>query len=492
MDFKFSRLIETLMECGAVCCILCLCSAVCAVQAADSAGASGAIPASPASPLITRSDGLDPCALDRYKVPLTMIDAVSRALCANPKTRGAWVTIRLNAASVKIAKEGYLPTLVGTAKELESDTATRLKDYPALDTNAKSHYPEGTLSLSWVLFDFGQRTDELESARELLAAAQANLDVALQDVFLLTAGDYYEAQAAQASLKATVDVEEITRKSVSAARFRVDKGIAPISDELQAKTALAMAVVQHVKAEADLKTKQGALATDMGLDPDQIVTLPQSELNVSTGADFADSLRDLIAEAKRNHPSVVVAERELRAAQADERAARAHGYPSLSLVGELSRSDEPLAPSLGSPSIPGNVSNKSIGLQLTIPFSDAFWKRGLIAKAHAQVEVQRETLNGTEQQVAQNVWKSYTELKAETDNLDNWQILLDSAQISFESTQHRYEGGAGNIVELLSSQAAYANAQQQRIQAVSDWRFARLALAASLGRLGLWAIKDEP
>ena len=56
-------------------------------------------------------------------------------------------------------------------------------------------------------------------------------------------------------------------------------------------------------------------------------------------------------------------------------------------------------------------------------------------------------------------------------------------------SQGRYKGGVGNILELLNAQSALANAEQQQIQAQSNWRIARLQLVASLGRLGVWAIK---
>jgi outer membrane protein len=432
----------------------------------------------------------NPCLLDRLSSPLTLFDAVNRTLCGNPKTRAAWATIKLNTAVVRSGKEAYRPSLGGTVKELESSTQTRLNHDPQLDTSSTANYPIGSLSFSWVLYDFGQRGEQLESAKQLLAAAWANLDLSQQQVFLQAAADYYDAQAAQASLDAARQIEALTKKSVDAAHFRVEKGVSPISDELQARTANAQAVVDRVKAEADLKTKRGGLAGDMGLDPDRAITITQADPNINAQGNFVESLHELIAEAKRNHPSVAVAERALAAAKADEKAARAHGYPVISVVAGLSRSNQPLTPSLGSPSVPGSVRERSIGIQIDLPLSDALWKRGLIAQAHAQVAVKQETLFGTEQQVALDVWNSYSALQAGIDNLTNSQALLESAQKSFESTQHRYEGGVGSILELLSSQSAYANAAQQRIRALSDWRIARLALGASLGRLDLRALEE--
>ncbi len=458
-------------------------------RAGDRTENASGIPASPAARLLTDSSDPDPCSFGVLSMPVTLAEAVNRTLCENPKTRSAWATVKLYAAAVKIGQESYLPTLSVKAAETQSSTQTRIKYDSALDTSANDLYPAASMSLSWVLYDFGERKDRLESARELLAASRANLDLNLQQVFLQAAGDYYDTQAAQASLDSNVEIEELTKKSVDAAHMRVEKGVAPISDEFQARTAYALAVINRVNAAAELKIKRGALAGDMGMDPDRMMTVPQADPDINARGSFSESLHELIGQAKRNHPSVAVAERNLAAAKADEKAARARGLPTVAIVAGISRSNQSLTPSLGSPSVPGNVSNESIGIQIDVPISDALWKRGRIAQAHAQVEVQQETLYGAEQQVAQDVWKSYTDLQADTDNLANSEELLDSARKALQSTQHRYEGGVGNIVELLGAQSAYANAQQQRIRALSDWRYARLALGASLGRLGLWAIE---
>ncbi len=445
-----------------------------------------AVPASPGAPLLPHADSIDPCRVDGpLGQPLSLAEAVSRSLCGNPKTRQAWAEIALEAASVRQGKESYLPDLSVTGQELESSSQTRLNDEPLLDTSSTAHYPEGELTLSWVLFDFGGRGDQLRSARELLAAARANLDLSLQEVFLRAAADYFDAQAAVASLAAAAEIVATTQQSVDVAKVRVDKGASPISDALQAQTAYAQAVLTRVKAEADLSGKRGALALDMGLDPDLPLALPVASANVTPDSNFDAALHDLMERAKRTHPSVVAAERQLQAAMDDERAARVHGYPSLSLVGDLRRSNEPLTPSLGSPSVPGSTTTTSIGLELQVPISDPLWKRGAIAHAHAQVQIQQQMLFEAQQQVAQDVWSAYNALRAGTDTLSSAQVLFESAQQSFDSARRRYEGGVGNILELLSAQGAFANAQQQRIQALADWRIARISLGASLGRLGM-------
>ena len=44
------------------------------------------------------------------------------------------------------------------------------------------------------------------------------------------------------------------------------------------------------------------------------------------------------------------------------------------------------------------------------------------------------------------------------------------------------------MIELLNALTAYAEAEQQHINALRTWQMARLKLAASLGHLGFWAL----
>jgi outer membrane protein len=59
--------------------------------------------------------GAEVCAFDDLKGPLTLHDAVERAMCNNPKTRQAWANVKIQAAAVGTARAAYLPTVAATA-----------------------------------------------------------------------------------------------------------------------------------------------------------------------------------------------------------------------------------------------------------------------------------------------------------------------------------------------------------------------------------------
>lgn len=89
------------------------------------------------------------------------------------------------------------------------------------------------------------------------------------------------------------------------------------------------------------------------------------------------------------------------------------------------------------------------------------------------------------------MWKSYQALQTNIKSVSNTATLKQLAQRSFEVAKRRYAVGVGSILELLNAQKALSEARQQRIQALTDWRVARLQLAAKIGRLNAGDLPTE-
>jgi outer membrane protein len=454
----------------------------------DRVDAGGAVPREVAEPLRSVVNA-DACKEQALSTPLALFDAIERALCESPKTRSAWAAIKQAAANVGMSKSGYWPTLNGDAKYAYQHEVTQPSDEPQLRSNYSKAVNEETLTLGWVLYDFGARTASLNNSKQLLLAAQANQDATLQSLFTSTAKDYFGAQGANANVSARRRIESAARENLAAATARVDKGVAPVTDQLQATTALAQAVYERAKAEGDLSGAIGALAVDMSLSPEQALSLPELDSGAMPDTHFVRAVHDLLEDAEKTHPKVLAAAAQWQAAVANVHFARARNLPVLRVVGESDRSNQPVSASLGQPELPALTEENYIGLRIEIPLFDGFNRHYQIRQAEAQADLQEQGLREVQQQVAIGVWSSVQNLQTDTENLRNTDVVLESAKEAVLATQHRNQSGVGNILELLSAQNTLATSEQQWIQARLDWRTARLQLAASLGRLGMWAIE---
>ncbi len=456
--------------------------------ASDIFNATAQVPASPAAPLLGAA-AEDPCRQYSLSSVVTLFEAIERSLCESPKTRSAWAATKAAAAGVGQSKAAYLPTLGATVEYLHQHDVTDVSHEPQL----RSDYTQGvnteTLSLGWVLYDFGGRSASLRGSQQLLLASQANQNAILQATFANTAKDYYAVQAAGAKLESARGIESVAQQSLQAATARVAKGVAPITDQLQANTAFTQATYERAKAEGDYRTALGALAIDMSLSPDESPGIPEMDQGALPDTHFVHAVHDLIEEAMQTHPKVLAAIAQWQAALANVRIVRAQGLPTVQLTGEVNRSNQPVSASLGQPEMPALTRQNYAGLEIKIPLFEGFSRGYQIHQAEAQAEQQEQSVRDTQQQVATAVWSSVQTLQTDTDNLRNTDIVLQSARQAFDAAQRRYQSGVGNILELLNVQSTLAMAELQRIQAQLDWRTARLQLAASLGQLGMWTLQ---
>lgn len=472
-------------------------AAVMALVLLGSGGSAGAVDVfntnaqvsqNPATPILQGTEGA-PCSFGAVSVPLQLFDAIERTLCQSPRTRSAWAGVKSAAAAVGAAKAAYLPTLDGAATYGRDHDKTTVNGPQTLNSDYSQNVNTESLQLGWVLYDFGGREAVLRNSRQLLTAAQAIQNETLQAAFANTAKDYYAAQAANAKVQSTRRIEAGAQKSLDAAVARYKSGVVPVTDQLQAKTASAQAVYERAAAEGNYRMALGILAVDMNLPPDHPLSMPDLDQGVLPDTHFVLAVHDLVEEAKHSHPSVQAANAQWQAALAGVSLARAQGLPKIGVAGTLERSAEPLNAAIGTLTYPSVSKSASIGLTLQVPIFEGFSRSYSIRQAEALAEEQEAAFHDAEQQVSTTVWTAYQALQIGTENLRNTEAISQSAAEAFEASQQRYSSGVGNILELLNAQTTLASAEQLRIQAQVDWRTARLQLAASLGKLGMWAVK---
>ena len=402
-----------------------------------------------------------PCDPPPAGTALSVIDAVDLALCNNPQTREIWANARAQAAQLGVAQAAYLPSLDGKA-------AINRTSINSVDSNVRS----ASLTLSWLLFDFGARAANLENARQLLEAASATLDSTVQTLFLTTLQSYYAAQATRAALSAAQESEKASRESFSAAEARYKVGTGTPADRLQAQTAWSQATLNRIKVEGEVRNSLGTLANVMGLDANRPLLLADIAA-VKPDIAFERDIDALIEEARRRRPDLKSAEAQFTAAQSNVDYTRAAGLPSVSLGAGPGWTET------------GNISSHSntIGLTVSMPLFSGFSTTYKVRNAEAQAEAKAAQRDRIRLQVALDVWKAYQSLTTANQTIRTTIDLLNSAEQSERVAFGRYKAGVGNILDLLNAQTALANARLQRVQATFDWYVYRATLAQAIGAL---------
>ncbi len=459
--------------------VACACAFACASAAAawdfgpaDPFSTEAMLPPRPL--LVAPGGGEEPCKPLPPGMVFDLIDVVDTALCRNPATHEAWANARVQAAQVGVAQATLLPNLDGSARAAE------------LRTNGNSgDERSAALTLSWLLYDFGSRSANVDAARQLMNAASATLDATVQSVFLNALQSYYNAQATRAAVVAATESERASRESLAAAEVRYSVGSGTPSDRLQAQTAWSQATLFRIRAEGAVKNADGTLANVMGLDANAAVQLAAFTPVVPDAA-FERDIAALIDEARRSRPDLQAAEAQLKAAQSTIEATRAAGLPTLSLAAGPSWADV----SGRGQSI--NSHANAIGLTLNVPIFSGYDTRYRVRAAQARAEASGAQRDSLRLQVALEVWTAYQALTTALQTVRTSADLLASAEQSERVALGRYKAGVGNILDVLNAQSALAAARLQRIQAMLDWYVSRATLAKAVGTLDRGLLNPLP
>lgn len=412
--------------------------------------------------------------------PLALADAVDEALCHNPQVQAAWATVKLQAAALGQSRAAWLPTANATVSQLHNRTS--YPGFPEADSTTSGHTAYG--NVTWRLFDFGARAADNSAATRVLEAALASHDAALQKALSSVVEAYFDALTAKAALSARSSSSDLAEQTYEATRRRESAGAAPVSDTLQARAALAKARLAEQRAAGDYSKALAVLMYAIGL-PGEL-TLPLAEEPAAPQADAVSDLATWLDTAEANHPAILAARAQVEAARSKVEAVRLQGMPTIDFNGNYYQNGYP-----NQGLQPTRSATTTIGLTLTIPLFEGFVRTYQVRGAQAQVDQSEAQLRDTALQVTMSIVKDHADATSALANLGGSLTWLDAAQESLASARRRYDKGAADVLELLSAEAAVADAQQERVRCLSEWRSARLRLLADAGRLGRADIADE-
>lgn len=429
--------------------------------------------------------GSDPCLPKNDRgVKWTLIDVIEQSLCHNPQTRQAWASAKQQASQLGVAEASYLPSLNFTLPISRSQNTAGggiSNGVPVNGGGGSSAAVKDTqytrivpsLSVNYLLFDFGGRAARVEAARQALEVANWQHASIIQTVLFSAIQAYYQLFASRASLEASEQTVKSMQVAYDSALYRFEIGSAALGDKLQAQTTLAQAKVNRRTAEGSAKASLGVLANVMGLHPNHLMEFEAPNL-VGPDPERDRDVEVLLELAKEARPDLAAAEAQVKSGEANVLVAKSLGMPQLSLVGNYAYLDSVNTVA---------VSSWAIGVQVSVPLFTGFSNTYQVHAAEEQLEAQAASRDQLEQAVTQGVWQSYYTLAATRDNLKNTEELLDAAREAERVALGRYREGVGNIVELTNAENNLANARFSFVQAHYNWRIGKAQLAQSLGRL---------
>jgi outer membrane protein len=400
--------------------------------------------------------------------PLSLAELTELALRLNPRTRQAWLQARAEAAAVGIERADDWPqlNLLGTHRIFRSVSGTS-----GASTAVQTTYGP-TLSLSYVLYDFGQGDAALEAANYRLLAANLAQNRVLQDVATQVEQAYYRVIAFDYLVRASRESLKNFETALDASQRRRLSGLATAGDEYRAQTQVGQARLVLTRNEGELSKARGQLASAVGLPvtaPLQLQPVP----DVPPVYEVMQSMDVLLEKAKSSRPDLIAAEARALAARANAQAVSRAGLPTVEFVSSYGRV-------LFTDSRTGQDAY-SFGLNIRIPLFGGFRDTYSVRRADEQAKQAESTRDQLFNQTEVEVWQSYFDLKTSASSVASTANLVKSAAESVASASARYQAGVGSLLDFITAQLDDTNARVQQIQSYLDWYSALARLNFALG-----------
>jgi len=400
--------------------------------------------------------------------PLSLPQLTEMALQNNPKTRQAWFAARAAAAGVGIERADDLPSITGFygISRAQTVSGTSGDEVPWQTRFGPS------ISLSYVLFDFGAGDSATEAAEYRSLAATLAQNRVLQDIVFQVEQVYY----LYIGIDALVRVNELTLKNTltayDAAQRRRESGLATVADVYRTETQVAQAQLNLTRSRGEFEKARGQLSIAVGLPVNDNLRV-QTFSGLPQVREITTSLDSLLDRAKNNRPDLVAAEAQARSAHASAKAASRAGLPSV----EIS--------ALGGHVVFGDnrtsVSNYAVGLNVRIPLFTGFRDTYRVRQAEAQAAQAEAARDNLYQQTELDVWQSYYDLQTAGGAIKSTDSQVKSAEQTAQATLARYQAGFGSILDLTTAQLDESNARVQQIQSYLNWFTALARLNFSIG-----------
>jgi len=330
------------------------------------------------------------------------------------------------------------------------------------------------LSLNMTLFDGGQRLYALRTANSNIIEAEANRVAVKYNIALQVKQQYYAVLAAIESKDAAqlemAQAQEQYKTSVA----KVRAGAATRSDSLRGVVQVGNAQLALITAQTNREAADAALTRLVGSEVPVTADPASIQENMAALPDSAQ-----LAALAKVGPAVQVAQSNVDAAKEGVKASKATYLPSLSASYSRTGSGTDSRFGLGDGPF---AYNGRLSFSLSYPVFNNFLREQQVVQAKVADINAQASLRDTQLAVQQSLTQYIGALRGASQRVAVQAASVAAAQEDVRVQQQRYNIGASVLLELITSQAALATAQQALIQARYDYRIARAQLEALIGQ----------
>jgi len=403
------------------------------------------------------------------QVEVTLPDAIQRALLVQPAMVQAVGADRSAGAGKRSAIGAYLPNVSVNASTSKGNTG-RTDNITGLFIPPVRSYTGG-ISANLELFDGFRRVADLRGASATAAAADAGLVNQRFQVTLGTKQAFYNALATEELVRVAESQVRRAQRQLQISVEKLRAGSATRSDSLRSTVDYGNARIVLLQAQANLATAQANLGRQIGVDQ-PVRAAPDSAL-----PDPPDTTA-LRASPLDDAPQVRQSEAQASAARARVWAARSQYFPSLT----VSYSDNRQGPKSPQGLLFDNLPDSyRWTFAVSLPLLNGFVREQNQVTAGVARDNAEAVAAETRRQVNAQLTQQIAAMTTAYAKIDIARANVAAGTEDVRVQNERYRVGAATILDLLTSQAALTQAEQNLVQARFDYLIARAQVEALVG-----------
>jgi outer membrane protein len=399
----------------------------------------------------------------------TLEDALVETYNSNPQILAERANLRAVDEGVSQALGGWRPTVQFTAiagrEKFEATPSTA-----SVISQGMADPRSLNLVMTQPLYQGGQTVAKTAQAEDSVKAERAHLIATEGAVLFSVISAYLDVVRDQSVVDLDKLSEDVLSKTLDQTRAQFHVGILTRTDVAQAEARLAAATAQRQQDEGTLASDRANYARYVGHQPG---TLTQPTLRPALPMTRDEALG--LAEVK--NPNVISALFTEAATRDFVTATEAQLLPSVNLVGQVNRTDDP------------NFLTKHeetfslVEAQLTMPIYEAGVIYSQSRQAKQQVGQSRHLTDDARRFAAQGAISAWATIQAQRANVISQITAIKADETAYEGTKAQQSVGVRTVLDVLNAEQELFADRVNLVKAQHDLAVAEFNLAQQVGRL---------
>ncbi|RLA76156.1 MAG: hypothetical protein DRG78_19550 [Epsilonproteobacteria bacterium] len=357
-------------------------------------------------------------------------------------------------AGITYASSGYLPqvSVQGDVSQyhLQSKTAHSSDDDMAIGVNA---------SANQLLYDFGETSSGIDSAKGLYAASLKRLDSTVNEVVFSVKNAYYNILNQKQLINVAKESIKIDELQLEQAEAYFKAGVRTKIDVTNAQLKVSNSKLSLLKAEFELESAHTKLISILGVKLDKDFSIQKNEKDI---IDLANSILPLNEDASslvkmglKQRAEIDESKANIEVAQSNYTLANSQYYPKIFLNATYDEKETDIA----------SLNNRQIsaGVYITWDVFSGYSTEAKVRENLAGLQKSKVDLKNIELKISEEIINAYLEVKKGEDSTKIQILSLELATQNLSLAQQRYKAGLSDMVELNDAKFDYTKSKSDLV-----------------------------